>query len=116
MLHLISIPHPAPAGFLALEQFVTGSTRSSEGLDARRRRLLFRSWHRGIREADLIMGRFADAYIGDLSEAELDAFEHLLEAQEQDLLSWMTAQAPVPPAHDTPMFRRVRDFHYAGGR
>ena len=46
---------------------------SSEGLDPRRRRLLFRSWHRGIREMDIVYGRFADAQISMLSDAELDA-------------------------------------------
>jgi len=95
---------------------MTGSTISSEGLDPRRRRLLFRSWHRGTREADLIMGRFADAHIATLSEAELDEYEHLLEALETDLLSWMTGVEPVPAAHDTAMFRRVRAFHSGGGR
>ena len=95
---------------------MTGSTRSSEGLDPRRRRLLFRSWHRGIREADLIMGRFADAHIGELSEAELDQYEQLLEAQEQDLLAWMVGQSEVPADQDTPMFRRVREFHLQHGR
>ena len=39
---------------------MSGTTRTSEGLDARRRKLLFRSWHRGIREMDLILGGFAD--------------------------------------------------------
>jgi antitoxin CptB len=94
---------------------MTGSARSSDGLDVRRRRLLFRAWHRGIREADLIMGRFADAYIGELSEAELDQFEHLMEAQEHDLLAWVSHQAAVPPEHDTAMFRRVLDFHWRLG-
>jgi antitoxin CptB len=91
---------------------MTGSTRSSEGLDERRRRLLFRSWHRGTREADLIMGRFADAHIADLSDAELDQYEHLLDALETDLLAWLIGGAAVPPEHDTAMFRRVRDFHF----
>ena len=95
---------------------MTGSTRSSDGLDARRRRLLFRSWHRGTREADLIMGRFADAHIEGFSDAELDQYEHLLEALETDLLSWVTGVAAVPPDHDTEMFRRVREFHLAAGR
>jgi len=94
---------------------VTGSTRSSDGLDARRRRLLFRSWHRGTREADLIMGRFADAHIEGFSDAELDQYEHLLEALETDLLSWMTGLAGVPAEHDTAMFRRIRDFHMQSG-
>ena len=95
---------------------MTGSTRSSEGLDVRRRRLLFRSWHRGTREADLIMGRFADAHIGTLEAAELDEYERLLDALETDLLSWMTGVSHVPPEHDTAMFRRVRDFHFKAGR
>ena len=43
---------------------MTGSQKSSEGLDPRRRRLLFRAWHRGSREMDLIMGPFADAWLG----------------------------------------------------
>jgi len=91
---------------------MTGSTISSDGLDPRRRRLLFRSWHRGTREADLIMGRFADAHIAVFSDSELDQFEHLLDALETDLLSWMTGLAEVPADHDTPMFRRVREFHF----
>jgi antitoxin CptB len=95
---------------------MTGSTRSSDGLDERRRRLLFRSWHRGTREADLIMGRFADAHIAVLSDAELDEYEHLLEALETDLLTWVTGVTQVPPEHDTAMFRRVRDFHFKAGQ
>jgi antitoxin CptB len=95
---------------------MTGSTLSSDGLDVRRRRLLFRSWHRGTREADLIMGRFADVHLPGFSDDELDQYEHLLEALETDLLSWVTGVMEVPPEHDTAMFRRVRDFHFASGR
>ena len=95
---------------------MTGSTRSSDGLDVRRRRLLFRSWHRGTREADLIMGRFADVHIESFGDAELDEYEHVLEALETDLLAWVTGVSDVPSEHDTPMFRRVRDFHFQAGR
>ena len=90
---------------------MTGSTRSSAGLDARRRRLLFRSWHRGIREMDLIMGRFADAHIGTLGDAELDEYERLIEMPDPDLLNWVTGASPTPSSHDTALFRRLRDFH-----
>ncbi len=90
---------------------MSGSTRSSAGLDARRRRLLFRSWHRGIREMDLIMGRFADAHVGELSDAELDEYERLVELPDPDLLNWVTGASPTPPSHDTALFRRLRDFH-----
>lgn len=90
---------------------MTGSSRSSHGLDPRKRRLLFRSWHRGTREADLIMGRFADEHIEGFNDAELDQYEHLLDAIETDLLAWVTGVMAVPPEQDTVMFKRVRDFH-----
>ena len=89
---------------------MTGSTRSSEGLDPRRRRLLFRAWHRGTREIDLIMGRFADAHIADFTDAELGEFERLIEVPDTELLAWVTGQVEPPTAEDTPMFRRLCAF------
>jgi antitoxin CptB len=93
-----------------LEAAVTGTTRSSEGLDERRRRLLFRCWHRGTREMDLIMGRFADTHIGTLTEAELGAYERLTDVPEPDLYAWITGERPVAPEHDSPLFHRLRHF------
>lgn len=95
---------------------MTGTTRSSEGLDERRRRLLFRSWHRGTREMDLIMGRFADATIGALSEAEVGDFERLAEVPEPELYAWITGEQPVPPEHDHALFHRLRAFARDGGK
>jgi antitoxin CptB len=95
---------------------MTGSQRSSDGLDGRRRRLLFRSWRRGMREVDLITGPFADRHIDALTEAELDQYEQLLDVREQDLLAWIMGQAAVPSEQDTTVFRRVRDFHLNAGR
>jgi antitoxin CptB len=93
-----------------LEQRVTGSGISSEGLDARRRRLLFRSWHRGIREMDLVLGRFADAQIASLSEAQLAEVEIWLEIPDQQIFAWVSGQEPPPEEIDTPLFRRLREF------
>jgi antitoxin CptB len=90
---------------------MTGTARSSEGLDVRRRKLLFRAWHRGIREMDLIMGRFADSAINELAEAELAEFERLLELQDRLVLAWITGEEPVLAAHDGPLLRRLRQFH-----
>jgi len=59
---------------------------------------------------DLIMGRFADANIGTLSDAELDAFERLTDVPEPELYAWITGGEPVAPAHDTPLFHRLRHF------
>ena len=86
---------------------MTGTARSSEGLDARRRKLLFRSWHRGIREMDLILGGFANQAIGSLTDGELHQYEHLLEVQDADLLAWVTGTAPIPAAFDTLLFRKI---------
>lgn len=93
---------------------MSGTTRTSADLDVRRRRILFRAWHRGIREMDLILGRFADAHIGELSEAEVDEFEQLIDAQDHDVFSWISGENPVPAAYDTPIYRRVKAFHTHG--
>ncbi|AOO82426.1 succinate dehydrogenase assembly factor 2 [Bosea vaviloviae] len=93
---------------------MSGSTRTSADLDPRRRKILFRAWHRGMRETDLIMGRFADAEIDKLSDAELDLFEQLIEVLDRDLLSWITGEAEVPANYDTDVFRRLKAFHHHG--
>jgi antitoxin CptB len=85
--------------------------RSSEGLDARRRKLLFRAWRRGVREMDLIVGRFADAHIGTLDEPALDDFEALIEAPNASLYAWVTGNEAVPEIYDTPVLRRLIAFH-----
>ena len=94
---------------------MTGSTRSSDGLDLRRRKLLFRSWHRGMREMDLIMGGFADAKVEHLSERELTEFERLIDVPDRDLLAWITGEEAVPPDFDSALFRDLREFRLSSG-
>lgn len=89
----------------------TGTRLSSEGLDPRRRRLLFRCWHRGIREMDLVLGRFADARLPELSDNELNELEGWLEIPDQQLFAWVNGAEPVPADLDTPLFRTLLDFH-----
>jgi antitoxin CptB len=101
---------------VAGEEPMTGTIRSSEGLDIRRRKLLFRSWHRGMREMDLIMGRFADSTVAGLVETELADFERLIDAPDRDILAWVTGEEAVPIDYDTPLFRRLRDFHFSSGK
>ena len=83
-------------------------------MDPRRRRLLFRSWHRGIREMDLVYGRFADAHIAALSDAELDDYERLLELRDQQVFDWVSGAQPLLPEYDTPVFRRLLAFQNGG--
>jgi antitoxin CptB len=88
----------------------TGTNLSSEGLDPRRRRLLFRCWHRGIREMDLVLGGFADAHLASLTEAELDEIEGWLEVPDQQIFAWVNGMEVTPQEFDTTLFRRLRDF------
>jgi len=89
---------------------MTGTTRSSEGLDDRRKRLLFRCWHRGTREMDLILGRFADAEIGALTEDELAELEQLLEIPDPDFYAAVTSAQPLPPDAPGALFARIKAF------
>jgi Uncharacterized conserved protein len=89
---------------------MTGTTRSSAELDQRRRRILIRSWRRGIREMDLVFGGFADEYIASMTETELDAFEKMMEINDITLLNWITGAEAVPAEFDTPLFARIREF------
>jgi antitoxin CptB len=85
-----------------------GSMLSSAALDERRRRILFRAWRRGLREMDLVMGRFADANLPAMSEAELDEFERLLDMPDPEVLAWITGEETTPPDFETPLFARLR--------
>ncbi|MBR0555579.1 succinate dehydrogenase assembly factor 2 [Ciceribacter sp. L1K23] len=86
---------------------MTGLTLSSADLDPRRRRILFRCWHRGIREMDLILGQFAEAEIGRLDDAELDELERIMSEEDNDLIKWINGAEPVPAHLRTPMFERI---------
>ncbi len=78
--------------------------------DSRLKRLSFRCWRRGFREADMVLGPFCDQEGPKLSEAELDAFERLLEAQDQDIYEWAIGRAPVPPEHAGPVMDKLQAF------
>lgn len=89
---------------------MTGTRHTGEGLDARRRKLLFRSWHRGMREMDLILGSFADAEIGDLTDTEIDQYEALLEISDTELLPWITGKAAAPAGADPVILNKIMTF------
>jgi antitoxin CptB len=100
-------------GFYLLELNMPDTQAMNMVLDARRRRIRFRSWHRGMLETDLLLGRFADAELANLSHADLDDYEVLLEAIDRDIFSWATGEVETPPVYDTPVFRKVVAFHGA---
>lgn len=79
------------------------------------RRLKFRSWHRGIKEMDLILGHFADEIMETLSPAELDEYETLIEVEDTSLYNWITGREPMPAQHDTALMARIRTFNHLEG-
>jgi antitoxin CptB len=105
-------PRPARPGFWRSKwnETMTGTTRSSGGLDDRRKRLLFRCWHRGTREMDLILGRFADAEIAAMRDDELAELEHLIEVPDPDLYAALIGDTPLAPEYAGPLFDRIKAF------
>ena len=81
----------------------------------RRKRLLFRSRHRGTREADLLYGAFADRYLASFSPAQVDAWERLLDQDDPDLWDWLVGAAVPPPALDTDVFAMLKQFRRKPG-
>jgi antitoxin CptB len=104
---------PADAG--AEHGYIRGvmPAPSTDGsTDIRRKRLLFRAWHRGTREADLILGSFAETYLTGFDDGGLDDFEALLEVPDADLFDWIAGRAVPPPEHDTEVTRLLLAFRY----
>jgi antitoxin CptB len=89
---------------------MTGLARTSADLDPRRRRILYRCWHRGIREMDLVFGSFAEAEIGSLTDEELDEFEAIMDQDDHDLHAWITGAQVLPGELTTPLFARIAAY------
>ncbi|WP_312594920.1 succinate dehydrogenase assembly factor 2 [Brevundimonas sp.] len=73
-------------------------------------RIQFRSWRRGFREADMVLGPFSDQVAPTLSDAELDEYERLIEEEDQWLYGWIIEREPTPPEFETPVMAKVRAF------
>jgi antitoxin CptB len=78
----------------------------------RLRRLHFRAWHRGTREADYMVGGFFDRYGAGWSEEELEWFELLLEEQDVDIMAWAMGTADVPARFEGTMMDRFRRLDF----
>ena len=88
------------------------SARMSEPIAIRRKRLVHQSRYRGRLEGDLLLGRFAERHLAELDRVQLDRYEALLGESDQDLLAWISGQAPVPARHDHDVFRLLRTFEF----
>ena len=80
--------------------------------EARLKRLGFRASHRGIREADLLIGGFFERHHAGWSDAEIDWFEQLLEEQDVDILAWAFGTAVPPEHYDGDLMLRLKNLDY----
>jgi len=90
-------------------QEASSDDRAADG--RRRKRLRFRSWHRGTRELDLLLGPFADRHLDELSAVELGEYEALLTMPDPDVYDWILGQAEPPPALARGVLRLIKKFH-----
>ncbi|MFD2173927.1 succinate dehydrogenase assembly factor 2 [Rhodobacter lacus] len=88
---------------------MTDTTPQTETPDARLRRMRMRSWRRGIREMDLILGPWADTELEHLDSVTLDLYDRLLEENDQDLYPWISGALPCPP-HYVEILDRIGSF------
>jgi antitoxin CptB len=79
-------------------------------LDVIRKRLRFRSWHRGTKEMDVLLGGFADRHLAGFTPAQLDRYDALLQNSDPDLYGWITGRESVPKAHDHDVMDLLRSF------
>lgn len=87
------------------------SVAYNDAAEIRRKRLLFRCWHRGTQEIDLIFGTFADRSLTGFSAAQLGQLEALLDRDDTDLFDWVTGRSPPPLEHDHDVMRMLRSSH-----
>jgi len=97
-------------GIVMSDVGTTPGTRSDDA-EIRRKRLLFRCWHRGTQEIDLIFGSFAERSADQLSTVQLDRFEALLDCNDADLFDWVTGRSTPPSVHDHDVMRMLRSCH-----
>lgn len=79
--------------------------------EARLKKLSFRAWRRGFKEADIILGHFADERLSTMSDADLDCFEVLLEVPDQDLYGWIIERDPTPEPFNTEIMKQLNQFY-----
>lgn len=81
-----------------------------ETTEARRKRLLWRASHRGMREMDLLLGGFARTHMDRLSDTELDELETIIGLPDQDLMGWILGDTPVPQLQATATLKALLTY------
>jgi antitoxin CptB len=81
-------------------------------LETTRKRLLFRSWHRGTREMDMLLGRFAECNLPTFSRRQVELYEAMLEYSDNDLYDWMSGREEPPTTLDHDVMKLLLNFKF----
>jgi antitoxin CptB len=90
---------------------MTDKPDKPDKLEIDRKRLKFRSWHRGTREMDLLLGRFADDRLGAFDRDALQAYAALLEQPDPDIYDWVSGRGQCPDGELRPIVAALTEFH-----
>ncbi|WP_139839668.1 succinate dehydrogenase assembly factor 2 [Oceanibacterium hippocampi] len=87
-----------------------------EDIEIRRKRIYYRATHTGMKETDLMLGRFSRRYLSEMDHHLLDLLEALMDAGDPNIYAWISGRVPVPPEYDTELMARLKEFevHSAG--
>ena len=80
--------------------------------ETRLKRLRFRSWHRGTKEADLMVGGFYDRFSSGWNDEEIDWYESLLDEEDVDIMAWAIGNKPAPQRASGPMMTAMQRLDY----
>jgi antitoxin CptB len=79
-------------------------------LDDRRKRILYRANHRGMKEADVMLGGYVSAHVAELTDDQLDQLETLLDELDVDIMDWVMGKKPVPAQHDHAVYAQILGY------
>ncbi len=82
-----------------------------DNISINRKRLIFRSWHRGTREIDLLLGKFADVHLPDFTENQIALYDRFLNNSDPDIYNWISRAEPVPPSEDSEVVQLLLAFY-----
>lgn len=86
-------------------------SQEKDNISIMRKKLVFRSWHRGTREMDLLLGRFAEAHVAQMTAEDLAAYDRFLANSDPDIYNWVSRAEPVPPAEDNAAVQLLLAFY-----
>ena len=92
--------------------FIEGAVDKQENIEIRRKRLKFRSWHRGIKEADILLGSFAERFLEKMTAPQLDLYENLLREADSDLVAWITNDRKPPEHYNHDVMTMLKSIDY----